>query len=135
MNNQLERVKNLLSRVKCKCLEKEFKFIVKYDKKAIYPFIVSGTGREPRIYIQLEYTSVCNKGGDETNWKGRKWYLSEYMTDDEIIKTAYAAFEACIKHEIMEGFTVDNKILFNPHVNFEELLKISDNEIKRENKL
>jgi hypothetical protein len=32
----------------------------------------------------------------------------------------------------MEGFKVDNIILFNPHINFEELLKISDKEITRD---
>ena len=53
------------------------------------------------------------------------------MTDDEIIKTCYAAFDACVKHEIMEGFKVDGKMLFNPHINFEALLTISDKEITR----
>jgi hypothetical protein len=132
--SQLERVKNLLSRVKCVCLEKEFNFIIKYDQKnerGYYDYIEDEDSGEPRVFIQLEYNSKCNKGGEQEYWKGRKWYLSSYMTDDEIIKTAYTAFEACIKHEIMEGFKVDDKILFNPHINFEELLKISDKEIKR----
>lgn len=53
------------------------------------------------------------------------------MTNDEIIKTAYCAAEAAVKHEIMEGFKVDGVILFNPHVDFEELLKISHLEVKR----
>jgi hypothetical protein len=53
------------------------------------------------------------------------------MTDDEIIKTSYGAFKAAVEHEVMEGFKVDGIILFNPHVNFEELLKISHKEIKR----
>lgn len=54
------------------------------------------------------------------------------MTNDEIAKTAYVAFESAIKHEIMEGFKVDGIILFNPHVNFEALLGVSDQEIRRE---
>lgn len=53
------------------------------------------------------------------------------MTADEIVKTVYAAFEAAIKHEVMEGFKVDGIVLFNPHVDFEELLKISHKEIQR----
>lgn len=53
------------------------------------------------------------------------------MTDDEVVKTAYCAFEAAVKHEVMEGFKVDGKILFNPHMNFEALLSISDKEIYR----
>ena len=43
----------------------------------------------------------------------------------------YEAFKATIEHEIMENFKVDGIILFNHHINFEELLKISNNEVKR----
>jgi hypothetical protein len=53
------------------------------------------------------------------------------MSSDEIIKTCYVCFEQAVKHEVMECFKVDNKILFNPHINFEELLKVSDKEISR----
>lgn len=84
-----------------------------------------------RLFIQIVYDSVCAKTGKVESWHGRKWYLSEHMTDDEIVKTIYAAFKAGVEHEIMEGFKVDGKILFNPHVNFEELLKISEKEVTR----
>ena len=124
-----QRVEQLLSRVKLKCLDKEFNILIKYDDK--YTEIRGGMSYNGRVYIQLEYNSSCNKDTDQDYWKGRKWYLSEHMTDDEIIKTCYAAFEACVKHEIMEGFKVDGKMLFNPHINFEELLLISDKEITR----
>lgn len=128
----LKRVQLLLSRVNLKCLEKTFNIIIKHDDKYTQNFV--GNEQYGRIYIQLEYNSSCNKDGDNDYWKGRKWYLSEHMTDDEIIKTCYAAFEACVKHEIMEGFKVDGKMLFNPHINFEELLLISDKEITRTSK-
>lgn len=141
-----QRVEQLLSRVKLTCLEKEFNILIKYDDKytmyRIEDSILSTTLLQTfvqvpykgRVYIQLEYNSKCNKDGDNDYWKGRKWYLSEHMTDDEIIKTCYAAFEACVKHEIMEGFKVDGKMLFNPHINFEALLSISDQEITRNKK-
>lgn len=125
----LDRTKKLLSRVKCSILGKTFHLIVAYDKS--YMLIGSGNAKAGRVYIQLSYKAPCTKGQAKDEWKGRKWYLSQYMTDDEIIKTVYSAFEACVKHEIMEGFTVDGKVLFNPHINFEELLKISHKEITR----
>lgn len=55
------------------------------------------------------------------------------MTDDEIIKTAYLAFKIAVEHEIMEGFRVDGKILFNPHASYDALLKASDVEVSRDN--
>jgi hypothetical protein len=136
-----DHVKGLLERVTLSCLDKKFEILIEFDKKYTKQppilWAVSGNGTKKsfhpygRVYIQLRYSAGCTKDGHDDTWKGRKWYLSEYMTDDEIIKTCYVAFEAAVKHEIMEGFKVDGKILFNPHINFEELLKISDKEIKR----
>jgi hypothetical protein len=127
----LIKVKELISRIKFKCLDKEFDLIAKHDE--IYRFSDSlHSYREPRIYIQVQYTATCNKTGFTDKWHGRKWYLSEYMTDDEVIKTCYVACEAVVKHEIMEGFKVDDIILFNPHINYEKLLEISDYEVKRD---
>lgn len=118
----IERVFNLNKRVSATLLGRTFGVKVENDLK-----VKSGG----RTFIQIVYSSACTKTGKEDIWKGRKWYLSEHMTDDEIVKTIYCAFEAAVKHEIMEGFKVDGKILFNPHVNFEELLKISHKEITR----
>ena len=87
---------------------------------------------EGRIYLQVEYRAKCNKTKELKSWKGRKWYLSEYMTDDEIIKTAWCAFEATIKHEAMESFKVNGQPLFNPHTPYDVLLTVSNKEIKRD---
>ena len=85
-----------------------------------------------RPYLQVCYNAPCTKTGMVETWKGRKWYLSEFMTDDEVIKTAFAAFKAAVEHEVFEGFKVDGKVLFNPHVSFEALLSVTDQEVKRE---
>lgn len=135
-----KRVEGLLRRISLSCLDKEFNILLEYDKKytqeTLSPIYKSVKYEEPvgRLYIQLSYSAQCTKTKKVDSWKGRKWYLTQHMTDDEIVKTCYAAFEACIKHEILEGFKVDGKILFNPHVNFEKLLKITKHEIKRKNR-
>lgn len=116
----IAHIKQLVSRITTTCLDKEFVLLVEQDKKG-----------GDRIYLQIAYDSKCSKTGEVDHWKGRKWYLSEHMTDDEVVKTAYVAFEAAVKHEILEGFKVDGKILFNPHVNFEALLTVSDQEVFR----
>jgi hypothetical protein len=119
----LIRTSNIVGRISAKIMGHVFGIRVENDLK------VESNGR---TFIQVVYSSVCTKTDKEEVWHGRKWYLSEHMTDDEIVKTCYAAFEAAVKHEVMEGFKVDGKILFNPHINFEELLKISDREIERQ---
>lgn len=102
---------------------KSFEFIIERDLKDP----ING-----RVFLQISYTAPCTKTGEDQPWKGRKYYLSEHMTPDEVVKTAYVAFQQAVTHEVMEGFKVDNKVLFNPHVHFEELLKVSDKEIRRE---
>ncbi|MBO0947550.1 hypothetical protein [Fibrella forsythiae] len=88
-------------------------------------------GINGRIFLQVVYDDPCTKTDQTQEWHGRKWYLSDHMTADEIVKTAYAAFEATVKHEVMEGFKVDDQILFNPHVHFRSLLAITDQEVGR----
>ncbi len=115
----INQVKDIASRITMNCLGKEMNLRIDKDN--------FGT----RLFLQVIYTAPCTKTGDIKQYKGRKWYLSSFMCEDEVIKTAYAAFEACVKHEVMEGFKVDGVILFNPHVNYRELLGISNNEVNR----
>lgn len=115
----IEKVRDTISRITMKCLGNEMIFRIDAD--------TLGT----RLFMQVMYRTVCTKTGKEEYFRGRKWYLSQYMTEDEVIKTAYAAFEAAVKHEVMEGFKVDGIILFNPHINYEELLTVSHREISR----
>lgn len=117
---QFKRVLNITSRISMNLFGKEFNIKTSKDLR--------GGGR---IFVQVYYDAPCTNTGEVQEWKGRKYYLSEFMTNDEVVKTCYVAFEQAVKHEVMEGFKVDGIILFNPHVNFEELLKISHKEVKR----
>lgn len=117
----LKRVKRVVNTISFSVFGRHFAFIVSRDK----------IHTDGRIYVQVSYVAPCTKTGDHQVWHGRKWYLSEYMTADEIVKTCYCAAEAAVKHEIMEGFKVNDTILFNPHVDYRELLKISHKEVKR----
>jgi len=102
----------------------EFNLRIEHDNKTC--------GMAGRIFLQVIYNAPCTKTGKMMEWHGRKYYLSDHMTPDEIVKTAYVAFEQTVKHEIMEGFKVSGIVLFNPHVDYRELLNISCKEVKRE---
>lgn len=119
-----EEIKSVISRITMNIFGKKINIIIDFDQK--YSIYYEENGETiGRQYLQLEYEDICHDTGVLKTWRGRKWLLSEYMTDDEIIKTGYAAFEALIKHEIMEGYTVDGIKLFNPHVHYEALLESS----------
>lgn len=108
-------IADLLKDIRCACLGVEFE--IEYQDN----------------YIRIVYTPPVDSDDWQIgNWKGRKWLISPDMSDDQIVKTVYAAFEQAVKHEIMKGFTIKGVTLFNPNVDFRELLKISHKEKRTE---
>lgn len=119
---KFEEIEKLLERVSFSLFGTMFYVVAQRDK--INP-------ESGRIYIQTKYAAKCNKTDEYKVWYGSKYYLSEFMTNDEVIKKAYVACQQAVNHEVMEAFKVDGIILFNPHVDFEELLKVSHKEVTR----
>lgn len=85
-----------------------------------------------RVFLQVVYESPCVNSGKTKEWRGRKWYLSEHMTRDEIIKTSYAAFEAAVSHEVREVFKYDSTALFNPHISYLSMMGIAGEQVRRD---
>lgn len=52
---------------------------------------------------------------EEGPWSGRKWLLSQHMTDSEVIQTALRATLDAMEHEVREHFTYQGRRPFNPH--------------------
>lgn len=51
----------------------------------------------------------------------RKWYVSPYMTESEIVTTLYKAIVAAEMHEVNERFTYKGSRIFDPHMNLSAL--------------
>lgn len=119
----IEQIQSLCSNVRMSCLGNE-SFFLRIERDNENP-------ENGRIFIQVVYNAPCTKTNEWKEWHGRKFYLSKHMTQDEVVKTAYLAFKLAVEHEIMEGFGVGGKTLFNPHVDFSELLSISHREVRR----
>ena len=79
-----------------------------------------------RIFVQCVYDAPCTETGTLREWRGRKWYLSDFMTEDEIVKTCFAAFRAAVDHEVMEGFRCDGRRVFNPHTPYTVLMDAAE---------
>lgn len=118
-----QRLVELTSQITCEIFGTEFFIRIATDQK---------NRNSGRLFVQMYYRAPCAKTGQILEWRGRKWYLSQHMTDDEIVKTCYAAFEAAVKHEVMEGFKIGGIAPFNPHVDYKQLLAISHLEVQRE---
>ncbi len=119
--SQINKIRDLLTKIDINLMGTKFWVQAHVDKK----------NDNGRIYLQVIYYADCQKTNEHKEWHGRKFYLSDHMTDDEIIKTAYLAFKLAVEHEVMESFKINDIVLFNPHINYKELLEISHKEIKR----
>ena len=118
----LDHVYLLVSDIEATVLGCDIGFTVARDRKR------PKTGR---IFLQCCYEATDSNTGEVKEWHGRKWYLSDHMTDDEVVKTCFAALKATVEHEVMESFLVGGVKVFNPHVDHRALREISGIEVFR----
>lgn len=67
-----------------------------------------------RYYLQVIFLATSLQ-------KGRKWFLSPFMTDSEIVSTAFKAILTAEEHEVREHFKYRGQSIFGPHFNFDRL--------------
>ena len=56
----------------------------------------------------------------------RIWPLQVTMCDSEVVRTAWKAAEAATMHELEERFTFQEEMIFCPHMNVHELVKLRE---------
>lgn len=87
--------------------------------RVVYKAWVPLITKDGTIYWQ--WLAPCNVNGGPAVWqRGRDWYVAG-MSEDAIIKTAYAAIKMAEEHELMENFRVDGVMVFNPHTPIDTL--------------
>lgn len=89
------------------------------------------TSRNNAPYLQWLWKAPCVKTGEPVTIPTRKWYLSEHMTESELVLTAFKAALTGEEHEAREHFTYEGKRILNPHINVRRLLEICDDEDAR----
>jgi hypothetical protein len=75
-----------------------------------------------RAYLQWVFTGLCVKTKRLELQHCRKWFLSEHMTESELVQTAFAAALAAEEHECREFFSYQGCRLFQPHVSVHALM-------------
>lgn len=107
--DNLARIRSILS-----CVDyKEWGFVLSQD--------VGG-----RAYLQVSFVAPCSVSSEIKEQKGRKWWLSPYMTETEVVATAKKAVLAAEEHEILERFKYKGRLIYNPHFKVEDLIKLVD---------
>lgn len=79
-----------------------------------------------RLYLQIQFDDIDNVTG-EGGYRAycRKWYLSPYMTTQEIVRTCWLAYHGAVMHEAQEKFKYKGKMIYGPHVDPEALVAVA----------
>jgi len=85
------------------------------------------------FFLQWTYNSSCAVDGEQAEWHCRKWYLSPYMLESEVVKTAFAAALAGEEHETREKFVYKDVAPFNPHISLEVMIENARRYTTRQN--
>jgi hypothetical protein len=66
--------------------------------------------------LQLVFNAADVETGLLETQYCRKWYVSPYSTETEIVETAFKAVRTAMEHEVREKFHYHGVAVFNPHV-------------------
>lgn len=89
---------------------------------------------EDVVLLQWIFYAVDNDNPSATELEPqfcRKWYISLYSTDSEIIRSAYLAVQQAEMHELSENFTFEGARLFDPHI---DLIALKDANIGQDSR-
>lgn len=87
---------------------------------------------EGRMYLQVYKHGTCNRTGVAYKEGGRKWDISTYATESEVVLTAFKAALTFIEHELREGFMYKGKRILDPHIDVNALLDVCEKLDRRE---
>lgn len=109
-DDRTQHIKNVLSRITfCDHLGEAWTFKVDTFTNSV------------AHYIQACFYALDVETGTKEQQRGRKWYISDFATDSEIVFTCLAAVKMALQHEMHESFLVDGHRLVDPHVDAFEL--------------
>ena len=95
------------------------------DRK--YRLMEKGDG----FLLQIEYLEAdIDNPGDPTPTlqRARKWYLSAFSTETEIVETAFKATRVSMDHVLKEHFTYKGRRVYSPHFNINARISLCDAE-------
>lgn len=81
--------------------------------------------------LQIRYyeEDIENPNGPQVLQSARKWYISPWMTETEIVETAFTACVRSMLHITKEYFTYKGERVYSPHFDINARLKISKDKL------
>ena|SRR5271154_939095 len=92
----------------------------------VFRVLVKGDG----YLLQMSYQEpdVNKPGSDPVKQSTRKYYLSPYMTESEIVETAWLAVQRSQLHVASEHFTYHGRRIYSQHFDVQRRIDMVDND-------
>lgn len=81
---------------------------------------------ESALWLQWTFVAPDNYSGAIEMQHGRKWRVSRYATDGEVVQTAFLAVLVAVEHEAREEFTYKGAMLFNTHIDLDAMIAAAE---------
>ena len=66
--------------------------------------------------FQVEFLSPFEEPWKRELQRGRKFYISPFATESEVVQTYWLAVSLALEHEARELFTYKGAVVFGPHI-------------------
>lgn len=76
-------------------------------------------------YLQVRFPAYDATAEKYEVQSGRKWLLSEWMTEGEVVQTAFLAIKTAEEHELREQFSYYGVNIFGPHIEMDALISVA----------
>jgi hypothetical protein len=93
-----------------------------------WEFVVGDKNGVPYVQIQFDAPDNFNPHVLSRQYC-RKWQLSEFMTETEIVRTCFLAVKQAETHELEENFLFKGNAIFNSHIHVKHLNSLFSSEM------
>lgn len=106
---------------------------LRFEGLAAWEFHVRFDGDRPFLHATfLADSNMPEDNGALVKCSTRKWFLSLYMTKDEIVGTAMKCVLTAVEHEAREQFFYRNRAIYGPHISVDAMWEASERHVYRD---
>jgi len=89
------------------------------------------------FFLQVRFVTPGQRGTMDgaTLQRGRKWYVSRFSTDGEVLQTALKAVLTALEHEARESFTYKGHAIFGPHFSIAALVRLAEDSANQQERV
>jgi len=78
------------------------------------------------FFLQVQYMEADVETGVVEKQQARKWYISPYSTESEIVETAFKACRTSMDHVLKEHFLYKGRRIYSPHFDVNARIAMCD---------